>query len=222
MVKSTLSQLSTTQVRPIRSRTMSYFPELRCLRRALRGRAGPGRLDDAGGRSGDAGLGHAEARRGRGERVPSGFGRRRRGARALFDHRHEAGPDLALHRRQGIAQPPGPGRCGGVRRGKRPAARLAPQGAGGIPDRPAGRLSADGRRHGRLFRLRHGAPDGAPAEPQARAHRRYPRRAAGPTDHHGDLRHGEGRDPGGDARAPRSRRSAPRSPIPAPASACPT
>ncbi len=68
------------------------------FRRTLRPRRSAGRLDHAGRRSGNAGVGLPQARRRQADELPARVGRRRRGARPLFDHRAGAGSDLAHQR----------------------------------------------------------------------------------------------------------------------------
>ena len=69
------------------------------LCQALCARRGAGGLDHAGRRPRDAGLGVPQDRRRPADELPAGIGRRRRGARALFDHRARARPGLAHRRR---------------------------------------------------------------------------------------------------------------------------
>ena len=90
---------------PLARAPMQIEPSEQRLRREIRARRAAGRMDDAGCRSGDAGLGLSEALRRQADELPAGIGGRRRGARALFDHRPGAGPDLARQRRQGRDQP---------------------------------------------------------------------------------------------------------------------
>ncbi len=69
------------------------------IRQALRARRAAGGVDHAGRRPRDAGLGVSQDRRRAADELPAGIGRRRRGARALFDHRARAGSGLAHGRR---------------------------------------------------------------------------------------------------------------------------
>ena len=79
---------------------MQIEPSADRLRRTLRPRRAAGGVDDAGRRSGDAGFRLPEDRRRQADELPAGVGGRRRGARALFDHRAGARPDLARQRHQ--------------------------------------------------------------------------------------------------------------------------
>ena len=106
----------------------------------------------------------------RADELPARIGRRRRGARPLFDHRSRAGSDLARSwrdRPRSIAT-----RVPGEATRSRPARTppldalraLIAESRIELPDD----LAADGGRRVRLSRLRHGAADGAIAERQSR------------------------------------------------------
>ena len=149
----------------------------RGFRGALCARRAAGRLDHAGRRSRDAGLGLPEARRAAQPiELPARIGRGRRGARPLFDDRARAGPDLARRRTQvprstarARTEPdafePCPEPPLDALRALIAESRIV------LPDEPA----ADGGRRVRLSRLRHGAADGGAAA------RPIPIRSACPT-----------------------------------------
>ncbi len=150
-------------------------------------------MDTSGRRSRNAGVGLPEDCRRPSDELPVRIGRRRRGARPLFDHRTGAGSDLPHPRCAGRDQPdrlPGEGR---VRALPAAAARGAARADCRMPDRSAGHSAAAGRRAVRLSRLRHGAADGASAQRQPGS-ARDTRRAPDPSDHRRRVRFGEGPD----------------------------
>ena len=159
-------------------------------------------MDHARRRSRNAGLGVPENRRRAADELPVRVGRRRRGARPLFDDRARSRPDLANERRAGRDQP----QC--ARQSRRlcalpaAAARGAARADRRKPHRAARGPAADGGRRVRLSRLRHGAADGGTARLPSRSDR-HSRRGADPPDARRGVRRGEG------LRSPSSRRCAP-------------
>ena len=101
---------------------MALIPEFEAFARGYDAGREPDGLYAPGGRSRHAGLADAQADRRAERRLHARIGHRRRGARALFDHRHEARPDLALSGHDLGAEPLGPLRS----RGLRAAGREAP------------------------------------------------------------------------------------------------
>ena len=153
-------------------------------KRYARGR--PGRLDHARFRSRNAGVGLPQDRRRRCELSP-GIGRRRRCARALFDHRARSRSGLAHGQRQRRDQSQGRPR----RTASRPATRHR-SGAARVHRRS--RISCRSRcrrwrQAFRLPRLRHGAADGGIAAAQSRPDRHPRRRIC--AHHRGRVRRGE-------------------------------
>ena len=152
----------------------------------------PGGLDPAGRRPRHAGLADAEADRGAQGQLPARERHRRRGARPLLVHGHEARPDLGVPRHPGAAQPRRPLRRRRLaRRGGRPAGEPA-RADRREPDRAAARAAADGGGALRLSRLRHGAPGRAAARRQPRPARPARRDHAAPLGGAGGRR-GQGR-----------------------------
>ena len=134
--------------------------------------------------------------------LPAGIGRRRRDARALLGHRARSGRGLADERHQCRDQPRGAPAAGRLRALRRAAARGAARLHRREPHRHPGRAAADGGRHLRLSRLRHGAADRGNRSAQSRSDR-LARRDPGAAHHRGDLRRREGHHHGRDAGPPR-------------------
>ena len=162
------------------------------------------RRDDAGRRSGDAGLRLSEARRaaatGNMFLLESVEGGAQRGRYSMIG----LDPDV-IWRVERRAAEINRARARRRRRRSRPARAsrwrrlraLLAESRIDLPRRPA----ADGGGRVRLSRLRHGAPDGAAGARQARSDRRAGR-GADPPDDHGRVRQRARRDVRGDAGAP--------------------
>ena len=125
------------------------------------------RVDLAGGRSGDTGLGPAQARRRPPLQLPAGERHRRCCPRPLLDPGHQARPGLALPRRRGRDQPARALRPRRVRALRRAGAGQPAPAHRREPDRAARRPAADGGRPVRPHDLRHGPADRAPAGRQS-------------------------------------------------------
>ena len=172
---------------------MQLFPAIEDFTAGLRGRPQPGGLDPPRRRPRHARLADAEADRGAQGQLPARERHRRRGARPLLDHGHEARPDLGVPRHRPPASTAPPASTPTAWRDE-PADPLASLRALIAESRIelAARAAADGRRPLRLPRLRHGPAGRAPAGRQPRPARPARRDHAAPLGG-ADRRRGEGR-----------------------------
>ena len=148
-------------------------------------------MDDAGRGPRNAGLGLPQGRRRPADELPAGIGRRRRDARALFDHRSRSGPGLARQWRRGRDQPRRTVQSQQFRSLFRSAARFLARPAGREPHRITREAAAHGRRPIRLSRLRHGAADGGASSAEAGPDRHSRRNPHPPGPGH-RVRYGRG------------------------------